>query len=168
MPIVTSDIKIYLSGGAGNANPNASLGGVRSTTQLVDATLHNLFDPVSSAEAAAGSIEYRCVYVRNEHATLTWIDPRAFIDTESYSADTTIHIGLGTAAINATEQTVANETTAPSGVTFAAPETFAAGLVVTDLAPSAFKAVWVRRTVTAGAAVFADGFVMAVQGDTAP
>lgn len=168
MPIQSTDIVLALSGGSANANPNASLGGAVSSVEVVDAALHNLFDKVSSAEATAGSVEYRCVYVRNEHATLTLEDAKVFIPTNSVSADTTLAIGLGTSAISAVEQTVANETTAPAGVTFSAPADYAAGLVIGNLAPSATKAVWIRRTVTAGAAAANDSATLRVQGDTAP
>ena len=37
--IETTDIKIYLSGGATNTDPNASLGGIISSTELVDNNL---------------------------------------------------------------------------------------------------------------------------------
>jgi len=168
MPIVAGDIAYHLSGGASNAIPNASLGGARSNTELVDATMHNLFDRVSSVEAAAGLIEYRCIYVRNEHATLDWQDVRVFIDSQTTSPDTSVAVALGSAAINATEQTIANEGTAPTGgVAFTTPANYAAGLVVGNLAPGQHKSIWIRRNVTAGAAVANDSFVLGVRGDTA-
>ena len=34
MAIVAGDLKIYLSGGAGNSDPNASLGGIISSTEV--------------------------------------------------------------------------------------------------------------------------------------
>lgn len=168
MPIVSSDIKIRLSGGAANANVNASLGGVKSTVELVDATLHNLFDKVTSAEAAAGLVEYRCVYVHNGHATLSLEDAKVFIASNTPSPDTTLAVGVGTAAINANEQTVANEATAPSGVSFSEPATFATGLTIGTLPPGQHKAIWLRRTISAGAAAVNDTATFRVQGDTAP
>lgn len=164
MPIASSDIKYRLSGGASNTDPAAALGGAASSTDA-GATI---FDNVSSAEAQAGDIEYRCVYVRNTHATLTLQGARVFIQANTPNAATNVDIGLGTSAINGTEQTVANEGAAPTGVTFSAPSDFASGLVIGDLAPSASKAVWIRRTVTAGATSSADGFTLRVQGDTLP
>ena len=70
MPIASSDIKFHLSGGAVNADPNAALSGAISTTQVVDATVANLFDNVSGAETAAGDTGYRCFYVKNNHGPL--------------------------------------------------------------------------------------------------
>ena len=163
MAIVSTDIQYRLSGGASNSDPALSLGGVKSSTAA-----SNYFDDVSSAEASAGDTEYRCVYVHNNHGTLSLIGAKVFIQTNTPSSDTDVAIGLGSSAINGTEQTVANESTAPTGVSFSAPTTFAGGLAIGDLAAGAHKAVWVRRTVNAGAAAYADSFTLRVQGDTNP
>lgn len=65
MPIIDTEIQYRFSGGASNSNPNASLGGVKSSVSIGS----TLFDDVSSAEAAAGSVEYRCYYIHNANAT---------------------------------------------------------------------------------------------------
>ena len=163
MAIVSTDIQYRLSGGASNSDPALSLGGVKSSTAA-----SNYFDDVSSAEASAGDTEYRCVYVHNNHGTLSLIGAKVFVQTNTPSSDTDVAIGLGSSAINGTEQTVADESTAPAGVSFSAPTTFAGGLAIGDLAAGAHKAVWVRRTVNAGAAAYADSFTLRVQGDTNP
>lgn len=166
MAITAADIVFRLSGGAGNSSGDASLGGAISSN-VVSASLHQFFDRVSGADAAAGDIEYRCLYIRNSHATLTLYAATVWISSNTPSTDTAMAIGLGTASIAAEEQTIANENTAPSGVSFSAPASFAAGLLIGDLAPSEYKAVWLRRTVTAGAAAYnTDGATVAVQGDT--
>lgn len=163
MPIVSTDIQFRLSGGGANSNANASLGGAISSTSVPA----SLFDDVSGDEATTGRVEYRCYYVRNNHGTLTAQGAKVWLPTNTPSADTTIDIGLGTSAINGTEQTVANETTAPTGVTFTAAANEAAALIIGDLAPGASKAVWERRTVNAGAAgVNGDSFTRRVKCDT--
>lgn len=160
MPIIASDILIKLSGGA-------NLGGAISATDA-PSTVNGVFDIVSGAESLAGDVEYRCVYVKNNHATLTFNTAVAFIQSNTPSTDTTCDIGVGTAAISATEQTVANESTAPIGVSFGAASNYGTGYPVGDLAPSQYKAIWIRRTVTPGAAAYnSDGLTLAVQGDTA-
>ena len=156
MPIVASDIHLRLSGGSGNSDPNAALGGVKSSVSIVHATAHNLFDMGTAAELAAGDVEYRCFYIHNNHGTLTAQNSKIWISSNTPSADTTYDIGLGTAAINATEQTVANESTAPSGVTFSAAANEGAALSIGNIAPGEHKAVWVRRTINAAAAAFTD------------
>lgn len=164
MPIISSDIKYKLSGGAANADPLLSLGGAISS---VDAAA-TVFDDVSSAEASAGDIEYRCVYVKNTHATLTYQGAKIWIQTQTPSGDTDIAIALGGEGLNGTAETVANENTAPVGESFSAPSSFAGGLTIGNLAPGDRYPVWVRRTVTAAAAVYADSFTLRVQGDTNP
>lgn len=164
MPIVSSDIKYRLSGGSSNTDPAASLGGAASTT---DAPA-GIFDNVTSGEASAGDIEYRCFYVKNNHGSLTLIGPKIWIQANTPSGDTGVEIGLGTSAINANEQTVADESTAPSGVTFSNPSNEGSGLSIGDLAAGATKAVWIKRTVTAGAAAASDSFTLRTKGDTLP
>lgn len=164
MPIIATDIIYRLSGGAANTDPAVSIGGIKSST----AAGATLFDDVSSVEAGAGDTEYRCVYAHNAHATLTLLGAKLWIQTNTPSANTDVAIALGGAGLNGTETAVANEDTAPSGPSFTQPASFAAGLTIGDLAPGAHYPVWVRRTVTAGAAVAADNFTLRVQGDTNP
>jgi hypothetical protein len=163
MAIQSSDIHFRLSGGASNAVPLASLGGVKSS---VDAA-STLFDDVSSAEAAAGDAEYRCVYVHNAHATLPLIGAVLWTPANTPSTATTIDVGVGTSAMNGTEQTVANEGAAPNGVTFSAAATQAAGVALGDIPAGQSRAVWLRRTIDAGAGAVNDTFTIRVTGDTA-
>lgn len=168
MPIVQADIKFYLSGGGANSDVNASLGGAISSTEITTAVLHNLFDQVSSAESSAGDVEYRCIYVENTHATLTLQNAAAYISVNTPSPDTSSDIGLGTSAVDGTEQTVADEDTAPAGVSFSAPANVGAGLSIGDLAPGQHKAIWIRRTINSAAAAYnSDGATVNVGGDTA-
>lgn len=169
MPIVAADIVKRLSGGASNADVNLSLGGAKSSTAIVDATIHNLFDIVSSAESSAGDTEYRCFYIHNAHASLTALSTKVWIQTNTPSTSTTVEIGLGTAAVNATEQTVANESTAPTGVTFTATAIdLATGLSIGDIPFGQHKAVWVKRVISASAPAYnADSVLIRIGCDTA-
>lgn len=164
MAIVSTDIQYRLSGGASNSAPASSLGGVKSSTSMST----DLFDDVSSGEAAAGDTEYRCVYVHNNHGTLTAEAAKIWIQTNTPSTDTTIAIGLGTSSINGTEQTVADESTAPSGVSFSSPSTEGTALSLGNIPAGQHKAVWVRRVVNAAAAAYTnDTFTLRTKCDTA-
>jgi hypothetical protein len=148
------DIKKYLSGGDVNTDPNASLGGEISSTVIVNNALSNLFDSVSPAERAAGSTEYRCFYYMNEHPTETLTEAVVFILSQTPSATTSVEIGLdpegiGDGSSSGVATVIANETSAPSGVTFSSPSSAGSGLVVGDLAPGEGIAVWVKRVVDA-------------------
>lgn len=161
MPVATSEITRRLSGGASNATPATSLGGVKSSVAMGA----SLFDEVTAAESAAGRTEYRCVYVHNASAADTLKAAVAWLSGNTASTSTTLDIGLGTSTLGATEQTVASETNAPAGVTFVAAASKAAGITLGDLGPGVSRAIWLRRTVTAGAAASSDTAVLSVEGE---
>ena len=163
MPIVSAEIQYRLSGGAANANSDASLGGVVSATVAPV----GLFDTITGAQSLAGSVEYRCFYVRNNNASLALQNAVLFIQANTPSADTTVAIGLGTSAINGVEQTVANKSTAPVGVTFSEPATLGTGLALGTIPATQHKAVWIRRTINAAAAASNDTYNLRTTGDTA-
>lgn len=155
MPIVTADILHQLSGGAGNTDPNAALGGAISSTAIVDNTTNNLFDSVSAAEALAGDTEYRGFYGKNNHGSITLAEARVFISQATSSADDEFDIGVAVEAMNVTMATIANESTAPTSVTFSRPTTYGTGLALnstTGLTAGSSRGIWVRRTVNAAAA----------------
>lgn len=164
MPVNASDIKYRLSGGAANADQNASLGGAKSANEASA----SLFDNVSSAEATAGDVEYRCYYVHNASTTHTMLAAKAWILANTPSGDTQIEIGLGTSALNGTEQTVASESNAPSGVTFVTAADEANAINLGDIPPGQHRAVWVRRTINAAATPFSDSATLRVKCDTLP
>lgn len=170
MPIQSSDIVYRLSGGGGNSDPAASLGGAISSTVVTGSTL---FDTVSGAESAAGDIEYRGVYVLNNYSaspSLTLQNARLWIQVNTPSADTTIAIALAAEGPNATMETIGNESTAPVGspMTFTESATnYATGLLLGDLQAGQRYGFWIRRTVNAAASAFNDSFTIRVEGDTA-
>lgn len=168
MSIASSDIKYRLSGGAANANVDASLGGAKSSVEVVDNTDNNLFDDVSGDEHTAGDVEYRCIYIHNGHGSLTLTGAKAWISSDTSGADSDLSIAVGTAAVNATEQTVADESTAPTGVSWSdAAVSRATGLSLGDIPFGQHKAIWLRRTITAGStAQAADTCAVQAGGDT--
>jgi hypothetical protein len=168
MPIVAGDIDFHLSGGAANSDVDASLGGAISSTEITDASLHNLFDEVDSGEASAGDTEYRCIYVKNAHGTLALQNAKVWIETQTPSGDTTIDIALAGEGVNGTAETVADESTAPSGETFSAPANEGAALSIGNIPAGEHQAIWVRRTVSSDASAYnSDSVVLRVKGDTA-
>lgn len=173
MSIVASDIKkrFSVAAAAGNTTSGtaaASLGDQISTTDITDATIGNLFDDISGAEATAGDTEYRCIFILNNHATLTLQAATIAVQSET-SGGSTITIALDNIATSAKGSssaqatTIADESTTPTGV-----GSFGAGpLTIGDLAPAECKAIWVKRVTSAGAAVTnPDTAVLRVSGDT--
>ena len=164
MPIISTDIQSRLSGGAANAAALASIGGVKSSNAIPA----SLFDNTTGAESAAGDIEYRCFYVHNNHATLTLVAPVIFFTALAPGAGHAIALGVGASATNGIETAVANEDTAPVGVTFSSPTTQATGLALADIPAGQHRAVWLRRTVTAGSGASNTTFTPRVIGETGP
>lgn len=178
MPIVASELLRKFSvttGTAGNQQTGAAsgaLGKYISTTIIPDGTLNGLFDDISGAENAVSTIDYRCEFIHNNNASLTLQVPFAWISSEvagganiSIGVDTTVATPVGSAAAQAVQ--VANELTAPSGVTFSAPTTKATGLALSNIPNGQCKALWWRRTATNSAALSNDGATVTIEGDTA-
>lgn len=179
MAILTTDILYLLSvktGAAGNStaqgDPNASLGKYISTTPWAGGALHDLFDVVSGAENAASDVEYRCVFVHNNHATLTLTTAVLWISAE-VAGGTIAAIGIDPAAASPIGQAgaqaaeIATESDAPGGVSFSAPTTKGTGIAVGDIAAGYCRAIWIRRTAANTAALANDGVTIRVEGDTA-
>jgi hypothetical protein len=175
MAIVASDIQKRFSVAAAAGDTTAgtaagSLGDQISTTQITDATLNNLFDDVTGAESSAGDIEYRGIFILNNHATLTLQNATISVLSET-AGGSTIDIALDNIAVSAKGSasaqmgTIADENTAPG-----AAGAFGKGpLTIGDLAPGQVKGVWVRRTVPAATgALNPDGAILRVTGDTLP
>lgn len=170
MPIVAADIKAKLSGGAANADPNASLGGAMSTTEIdFTTTLHNLFDKITGDQASAGHTDYRCLYVENKHATLTWEEVKLWIQVQTPSIHSHVEIALAAAGKNGTAELLADETTAPSGgESFETPTDKPNALDMTNMAPDDFWPIYVKRVIQTGASAYDnDGTVLRAEGDTA-
>ena len=166
MPIVSGDIDFFLSGGSGNTNPNNSLGGVISTTEVIDDTLHNVFDKVTGDQALAGDTNYRGIYVKNSHASITLETTIIWINQNTTNSE--IAIGLSAQGLNATMTAIANESTAPAAVSFSQPANKAAGLTMGDIPATQNYGYWLRRVIApATAAENAATFHIKVEGDTA-
>ncbi len=163
MAIVAGDLKFYLTGGAANADPALSLGGVISSVQFIDNTLANLFASVSPAEALAGSVKYRALSFKNTSA-LTAYAAAIFISQETSSADTTMAIAYDSTGT----QDVADEDTAPTGLSFSTPLSLATGIALGDIAAGGVARIWFKRTVSASAAAANDEAKFSVTVGNAP
>jgi len=171
VPIASTDLEYRLSGGAGNTIPNSSLGGAMSTAGggvITDNVTDNLWDDVSGDEAAAGDTEYRGFYVKNTHATLPWLSVVYWIASLTSSTDTEFDIAVAAEAAGSSMASIADESTAPSGITFSRPTTKGAGLSVGNIANGSYRGLWIRRTVSAGAAAANDSGTIRNEGDSNP
>lgn len=157
--MIASDLKLYLSGGIGNTDPNLSLGGIMSNTE-VGTSLHQLFDIVLPQEALDGDIECRCVWGKNTHVSETLYAAKLYIDLETTSTDTIVahaYDSVGT-------QTIVNEKTMPVGLTFTSSYSYATGIALGDMPPGVAKMIWFKWIVTAGALKIVDAGRIRIMG----
>jgi len=170
MTIASSELYFCFSGGAANGTPGASLGGTRSTTTISDGTLNNLFDDVSAAEASTGESEYRGIFLYMANTAETLSSARVWISASTTAPGdemyiTTDSIGLRTGA-NHTMSSVSTEDTAPTatGTWVAYGTTISLG----NMTPTSSWPLWIRRSVSVGAASYANNSAtIAWDGETA-
>lgn len=180
MAIVASDIQFLLSSpqaGSGYSRagvPGNSLGLFVSTTQLSLTTEGNLFTDLSGAQNAADQVDYACLFIFNNNAVNSMINPVAWLPSSllgagntalfAIAADPTAPSALASGVAQAL--VITNPTTAPAGVTtWAGPSSTAAGGVsLPNIPPKSVAAVWIRRTATGTASL--NSFVADVTFDT--
>lgn len=161
--ITEADLGYYLS-----SSTNSLGGAINLSAPIADNTTGNIFDAVTGTEAGTGETEYRCIYLKNINTRSTMANAKVWLETQSVSPYSVIAIGLGTSAINGTEQTIATEETIPSGVSFQTTVGVASALTINaTLAFGQHKAIWLRRVISAGSpAYIGDNFVIGFGGDT--
>lgn len=133
------------------------LGGAVTAAESISATLNDIFDRFTGKETTDGGVFYACVYLKNDHATDEAVDVESFIETETAHAGVNISLAKGSSAINAEEQTIANENTAPAGVVFEDTDTTNTGEAVADIIVSLGNipaqetgVLWLRVTIDSG------------------
>lgn len=151
MPFAKTDIGYFLSGGISNTDINLSLGNAISSASISTGLVNNLFPDVTPTQALSGITRYRCFYVKNLNATMMLQLPKIWIVTNTLSAFDEIDLAIGSAAKNASEPAIANETTAPTGITFTHPSSESVSLNLPTLNAGDYQSVWARITVQANA-----------------
>lgn len=175
MPAINpaTDLDWFLSGGTSNTDPNLSFEGDASTTEVVDATLHNLFDKVSGIESRDGDTEYRKIWFKNSHGSLSLEGAILYVDTDSVETNVDFEVGLGSVkASGAGGSDSADESSAPSpAITFSDADGEGSGISVggdTNIDAGEWLDVYIKRIITAGqTAKNADSAIIAVAGDSA-
>ena len=112
-------------------------------------TTNAVFDAVLKSENIAGTQDYRCLYFQNDYTDASQVyDPTIQILSETSSA--IFAVGF-LSDKNVIAASIANENTAPAGITFITPATTDAPIAmikgaVTALLPGEFVGIWFRRT----------------------
>jgi hypothetical protein len=148
------------SGTAGyslESDREGSLGKYASTSPLPGG-ISSIFRPVTIAEQGAGITLYSCIAVANL-AALPWEDVTGWLEPPEPGGPTGVAFAMGLDPVGVVElddttaqgAEIADEETAPTGVTFSTPENKEEGLYIGDIAPDHVQLVWLRMIVSADA-----------------
>jgi hypothetical protein len=160
-PILPPDAALYYTqpeAEQGFADPSEqaeSLGGYVSTTRVTDFGSGDVFRAVNDDELGSGATLYRALAFINAHASLRTPSLRAYVPDAGEDEDVAFAIGLDPAGVVDLEDedpqgaTIADEETAPAGVSFSAPDNVNDGLVIGEMPPRTAVLIWVRLTITA-------------------
>lgn len=167
--IQSDDIKFYYSGGSSNSDGDDSIGGVKSSEEIPDGELHNLFDKIDAEEAEADYTDYRGIYVANENGeSLNLESVLAFIDEQDTDSDVTIKIGLPEEGVDEEIESLADEETEPTDVTFDSADGEDNGLDLVDsLSDGSYIGLWIERTSPTESSAYGDDYgKIGIRGET--
>lgn len=128
---------------------------------------NNLYDDVAKLDALNGAVDYRCLYLYNNHPSDSFLqvsvygygasgNPAAAGDLFWVGADPA---GVGNGSSTGLATSVATELLVPAGVTFSSPQ-IGSPLVLGAIGPLEARAIWLRRNVPASLfAVTPDDYV---------
>ena len=123
MAILPADIKFYESKSDGTADGEATgdgLGGYRSSDQITTNVLNNVWDDVAGADSLSGDTEYRAIFVKNTHGSLTLVSAKTWIDVDM--PNTTLTTELVNAGSETTVYVVSTTDFPDSGAFFVEDE----------------------------------------------
>lgn len=164
-----------VSGAAGDSTAGTaagSLGKYASTTAWAGGVANDLFDDISGAENAASTVDYRGIAVLNNNGANALQNAVVYISSEvaggasiALATDNIGPVPKGQAGAQMAQ--IANETTAPTGVSaFSSPTTLGTGLALGSIPVANVKGFWFRRSAANTSALSADGVTVTVGGDT--
>ena len=138
---MAAELEYRYTGGAANANPDLSLGGTSSSVEVVSVALNNLFDNVLPTDIDTGDhVSYRAFDIHNAgDGSALHVE---FFLTDTPNAESIVAVGFDSVGT----QSIANDTTAPTGITFTTPLT-GSKLALANLAAGSAHRMWIRRTV---------------------
>ena len=120
MPVSISQLKFYKSTPSTGSGQNR--GGAISAVEIdkninpASPIWNQIFRDFTNTERNNGSTQYKCIFLKNTHATLTVTNGQIWFSAVTPNPSTYTRMGLETNAISTPAHTIANETTAPSGI----------------------------------------------------
>jgi hypothetical protein len=178
MAIVQADLLFKYTGAASHdasqSDPDASLGNYRASNTITSGVDNNLFDDVTGDEASSGDTEYRAVGFLNNHGSLALTSCKVWIQVDTGNGEDDISFATEAPSneTNGFIQTIADESTAPTAVTWSDATSKATGqdcpLGSNEVGFGEWFGIWWRRVISAAAsAAAAESCTVRVEGDTA-
>lgn len=114
----------------------------------------NLFPAVTAAQSLAGQTKYRGVYIKNTNGVDTAIGVTVWVKQLTPAGDEIYiqkHGTTGNGSTTGVLESIANDSTAPTGITFddPPPQAKTSGIVIGNLAPGECHGLWIKRVVPA-------------------
>lgn len=114
--------------------------------------MHNLFDKTNKTQATSGIVKFRCVYVKNIHTSDPIRNPILTIPQNTISPNDEMSIGWDPAGLSSNAQTITDQHTYPSNVTFIpAPDRTNGAILGQNIPPGKTKPFWLRLVSRFGA-----------------
>jgi hypothetical protein len=179
MAIQQSDLLFFYTGAASHeaaqTDPDASLGDYISSSGITSGADNNVFDDVSGGEASTGDTEYRAIGFHNNHGSLALTSCKVWIQTDTGNGEDDISFDVEAPSneTNGFIQTIADESTAPTGLGGWSDATSKATgkdcpLTSNEVGAGEWFGIWLRRIISAAAsAAAAESVTIRVEGDTA-
>lgn len=163
MSFNSTDMAFFFSTGGGPGDDRElNLGGAISETEIVHSVNQNwapdIPREVVGAIGTSGTWNmYFPFYVKNKNDSIAVTDVKLTVDHDVDSINVNMQMGVDPAGLNGSAQSIANQTTAPTGVTFQSPVTctfFWGGVcyqsaittwtLASTMNPGDYIALWVR------------------------
>ena len=163
------------AGSAGDTTANTTvgtfLGKYAATSAWAGGGTNDLFADITGARNAASQVDYAGLAILDNNTANAMQNTVIYLSAET-AGGASIAVGADTTAASAKGSasaqllTIANNTTAPAGVSFSSPTTIGTGVSLGNIPVANVKGAWVRRTAANTAALSADGVTLAVTCDT--
>ncbi len=140
------------------SDSSGSLGGNISDILIPTQQLNNIFDDVTGDENAAKTTEYRCIFVQNNHKTITWERVKIWVYSKA-EGGTLVDIAVGDSKV------IKDKYTSPDEV-FSHPTLKVNALSLGNIPPGESRPVWIRRSAQDSKALNNDDFTLVYEGDS--
>jgi hypothetical protein len=150
MAIGPADIKFYKS--LNSSGGNICLGGgidlvsaaLNKNDDVANPIFNQVFRDFTDSERENGFQQCHCIFVRNEHATLTWTNIKMWFSAVTPNPATFTRMGMDPAGLNNPATTISNVMNEPPGVDLETRHNAESeSIALPNLPPNGYVAIWI-------------------------